>query len=228
MSKSNTFENDYLLLLFNNTSIATIGDATGLRGSSAAGSLYLTLHTAHPGEAGNQSTSECAYSGYARKALARDNTAFTVTNNTVALAANQDFGEAAAGASETAYYWGIGAASSGTGKLLYSGVLGSILGLFTGATSDTITIPGLTGLSVNDRIAFFPAPGSSLPSGVTEGTVYYVKTVSSSDITISTSAGGAAVDITAAGAGVAYRVTPIVIAEGVIPRVKAGTIITED
>ena len=34
MSKGNTFENDLLLLLFNNTNIANLGDATGLRGSS--------------------------------------------------------------------------------------------------------------------------------------------------------------------------------------------------
>lgn len=40
MSKGNTFENDLLLLIFNNTDAALIGDATGLRGSSTAGSLY--------------------------------------------------------------------------------------------------------------------------------------------------------------------------------------------
>ena len=54
MSKGNTFENDLLLLIFNNTNIANLGDATGIRGSSAAGSLYLALHTTDPGEAGDQ------------------------------------------------------------------------------------------------------------------------------------------------------------------------------
>ena len=36
MSKSNTFENDLLLLVFNNTDITLIGDAAGLQNSAAA------------------------------------------------------------------------------------------------------------------------------------------------------------------------------------------------
>lgn len=71
MSFSDTAENDLLQLLFNNVDMALVGDATGLRGASAAGSFYLSLHTADPGDAGSQSTSEAAYSGYARVAVVR-------------------------------------------------------------------------------------------------------------------------------------------------------------
>lgn len=53
--------NAFLLLFFNNTDWAVVGDAAGLQNSSAAGSLYLSLHTASPGEAGDQSTSEISY-----------------------------------------------------------------------------------------------------------------------------------------------------------------------
>ena len=56
MSKSNTFENDLLLLIFNNTDIANIGDAGGLQNSAAAGDLYVALHTGDPGEAGTAAT----------------------------------------------------------------------------------------------------------------------------------------------------------------------------
>lgn len=122
MSKSNTWENDLLLLVFNNTNAANIGDATGLRGSSTAGSLYLSLHTADPGEAGDQSTNEIAYTGYARVAVARSSSGFTVTGNAVALAANADF-PAGTGGSGTATHFGIGTAASGAGKLLYKGSL---------------------------------------------------------------------------------------------------------
>ena len=52
MSKSNSLENGLLELIFKNTNFANVGDATGLRGSSTAGSLYASLHTADPGEAG--------------------------------------------------------------------------------------------------------------------------------------------------------------------------------
>lgn len=53
--------NLFLLLFFNNTAWAVVGDASGLQPSGAAGSVYLSLHTASPGEGGNQSTSEIAY-----------------------------------------------------------------------------------------------------------------------------------------------------------------------
>lgn len=122
MSKSNTWENDLLLLVFNNTNVALVGDATGLRGSSTAGSLYLSLHTADPGEAGDQTTNEVAYTSYARVAVARSGAGFTVTANAVALAANGDF-PAGTGGSGTATHFGIGTASSGAGKLLYKGAI---------------------------------------------------------------------------------------------------------
>ena len=57
MSKSNTHENDYLLLMFNNTTMTLVGDAAGILQSAAAGSLYFSLHTADPGESGSQTTS---------------------------------------------------------------------------------------------------------------------------------------------------------------------------
>jgi hypothetical protein len=81
MSKGNTFENDLLLLIFNNTDIADIGDAGGLQNSATAGSLYIALHTADPGEAGNATTSESAYGSYARQAVARSGAGWTVSGN---------------------------------------------------------------------------------------------------------------------------------------------------
>lgn len=122
MSKSNAFENALLLLVFNNTNIANVGDVTGLRGSTTAGSLYLSAHTSDPGEAGDQTTNECAYTGYARVAIARSGAALTVSGNSVSPAANTDW-PAATGGSETATHFGLGTAASGAGVLLYSGTL---------------------------------------------------------------------------------------------------------
>ena len=122
MSKSNTHENDYLLLMFNNTTMTLVGDAAGILQSAAAGSLYFSLHTADPGEAGDQTTNEVAYTSYARVAVARSGAGFTVSTNTVALVANVTF-PAGTGGSGTATHWGIGASSSGAGKLLYKGAI---------------------------------------------------------------------------------------------------------
>ncbi len=123
MSKANTYENDYMKLVFQNTAIALIGDASGLQPSATAGSLYLSLHTADPGEAGDQTTSETAYTGYVRLAVARSSSGFTVTANAINLVANADFGACTASAGGALTHFGIGTASSGTGKLLYSGTL---------------------------------------------------------------------------------------------------------
>ena len=131
MSKGNTFENDLLLLIFNNTDAALIGDATGLRGSSVAGSLYVSLHTGDPGEAGTQTTSECAYTSYARVAVARTAGGWTVTGNAVTNAALVQFPQCT-GSSETATYFAIGTASSGTGKILYKGALSASLAISSG------------------------------------------------------------------------------------------------
>lgn len=122
MSKSNTHENDYLKLIFNNTTMALVGDATGIVGSTSAGSLYFSLHTSDPGEAGDQTTNEIAYTSYDRVAVARSGAGFTVSTNTVSLVGNVTF-PAGTGGSGTATHWGLGASSSGAGKLLYKGAI---------------------------------------------------------------------------------------------------------
>jgi len=80
MSASNVLETALLALLFENTNSGlNIGDATGLRGSTTAGSVYISLHTADPGEAGTQTTTESAYTNYARQAVARSTAGWTST-----------------------------------------------------------------------------------------------------------------------------------------------------
>lgn len=121
MSKSNSLETEWLLHLFNNATIALVGDATGLRGSSAAGSLYVSLHTGDPGEAGAQNTSEAAYTNYARVAVARSGAGWTVTGNAATNAAAVTF-PACGVTGATITHFGVGTDSSGAGKLLYKGV----------------------------------------------------------------------------------------------------------
>lgn len=143
MSKGNTFENDLLLLIFNNTNAALIGDATGLRGSSTAGSLYVALHTGDPGEAGDQTTSECAYGSYARVAVARSGAGWTVTGNSSSPAANIDFPAAASG-TETATHFSVGVAVSGASKILYKGAISPNISIATGVQPRLTTATAIT------------------------------------------------------------------------------------
>lgn len=121
MSKGNTFENDWLLLIFNATAIANIADNAS---SSPLTSLYVALHTGDPGEGGTATTNECAYGSYARVAVTRSGAGWTVSGNTASNAALIQFPECTSG-SETVAYVSITVASSGSSKVLYKGALTS-------------------------------------------------------------------------------------------------------
>lgn len=120
MSKSNTFENDLLKLIFNGTPIPNLADNAT---TAPITNLYVALHTADPGEGGDQSTNEVAYTGYARVAVARSATGWVVTGNSVSPAANIEFGEMTGGTPGTATHASIGTDATGPGKILYKGAL---------------------------------------------------------------------------------------------------------
>jgi hypothetical protein len=140
MSKGNTFENDWLLLVFNATGIANIADNAS---SSPLTNLYVSLHTGDPGEAGDQTTNECAYTSYARVAVARSGSGWTVTANSVSPAAEISF-PAATGGSETATHFAVGTAASSTGKVLYAGTITPNISISSGVTPKLTTATAIT------------------------------------------------------------------------------------
>ena len=133
MSMSNASETNLLTMLFNNTDWPNVGDAAGLQNSAAAGSFYVALHTADPGDAGTQATSEAAYTGYARVAVARTGGGWTVSGNQVSNTATVQFGECTAG-SATVTHFSVGLLASGAGDILYSGALSASRAVSAGIT----------------------------------------------------------------------------------------------
>jgi hypothetical protein len=131
MSMTNAAEAALLDLLFLNTDWANIGDAGGLQNSATAGSFYISLHTSDPGEAGDQTTNEIAYTSYARVAVARSGAGWTRSVSTVENAALVQFPQCSGG-SGTATHFGIGTASSAAGNLILKGALTSSLAISTG------------------------------------------------------------------------------------------------
>jgi len=131
MSMSNAAEAALLDLLFLNTDWALIGDAAGLQNSATAGSFYISLHTADPGEAGTQSTNEIAYTSYARVAVARTSGGWTRSTSTISNTALVQFPQCTGGTG-TATYFGIGTDSSGAGQLILSGALSASLAISNG------------------------------------------------------------------------------------------------
>jgi hypothetical protein len=133
MSATNVFENGLLSLIFENANYANVGDATGLRGSTTAGSFYISLHTANPNETGSQTTSEAAYTSYARQAVARSTAGWTVASGVADNDSAINF-PAATGGSETETHFGIGSDVSAAGNLFLWGALTAGLAVSTGIT----------------------------------------------------------------------------------------------
>jgi hypothetical protein len=140
LSKSDTFENDLLKLIFNATAIANMADNAA---TSPLTNLYVALHTADPGETGTQSTNEAAYTSYARVAVARTSGGWTVTTNSVSPAANIDF-PACTGSTATVTHWSVGVASSGATNILYSGTVTPNISVSTGVTPRLTTASTVT------------------------------------------------------------------------------------
>lgn len=141
MSKSDTFENDILKLIFNATAIANIADNAA---SSPLTTLFWALHTADPGDAGTQSTSEATYTGYARVTVARTTGGMTASSaGSTSPVANIDFGLCTAG-SNTITHASVGVATSGATKILYSGTVTPNIAVTNGVTPRLTTASTIT------------------------------------------------------------------------------------
>lgn len=139
MSKGDTFENDWLKLIFNATAIANLADNAA---ASPATTLTVALHTSDPGESGNQTTNETTYTGYARQTVARTSGGWTVTGNSVSPVANIDFPECTASPGSAITHFSVGTGVSN--KLLYSGTVSPNITMAVGViprlkTTSTIT-----------------------------------------------------------------------------------------
>lgn len=128
--KSATFENDLLKLIFNGTPIAGLADNAT---ASPLTNLYMALHTADPTDAGDQSSSEATYTGYARVPIERSSSGWTVTANSVSPSADVTFGTCTAGSEELSHVT-VGTAASGAGKVLYHGALPTAISVAPGVT----------------------------------------------------------------------------------------------
>ena len=136
MSATNQFEDDLLELIFTNVAAPNVGDAGGLQPSVGAGSWFVSLHTASPGEAATaQTASEAAYTSYARQAVARSAAGWTVAAGVVDNDAAITFPQATGG-SETETDFGLGFAVSGAGVLQMYGNLTSSLAVSSGITPE--------------------------------------------------------------------------------------------
>ena len=121
MSKSNTTENDTLDAILRAVDPSWRSNA----------SRYITLHTADPGEAGSEITSECAYGSYARQTVTASTGFSAASGGSSANTGLIQFPTCTSG-SETITHVSIVTTTSGAGQILYSGALNASRAVSTG------------------------------------------------------------------------------------------------
>lgn len=132
------------------------------------------------------------------------------------------------GSNQDAIAWGVYSASTG-GVLQTIGFLDTdspVVG--TANADDTIDAYG-HGLEADQRVFVLPIPGLALPTGISENTAYFVLAsgLTTDVFKISTTSGGAAVNITAGGAALFMPYKARTIATGATPRLAAGQVVVQ-
>jgi|SRR5688572_20019593 len=189
--------------------------------------VFLALFTTAPTDSGGGT--EVSGGSYARKSITNNNTNFpAASGGSKNLATSQSF-VTPTGSWGTVVAFGYYDASSG-GNLMRWGWLGSDAGrIFTGiASSDVITAPGHT-LVNDDQVRVVAVPGATLPTGLSAGTTYFVIGVSGNTFQLSATQGGAAINITADGAGLVAKIDAKPITPGDTVTFAGGAlVVTED
>lgn len=137
---ADTFENSLALLFFNATNWANVADNAA---SSPATNWYLGLHTSSAGDSGSQTTNEVGYTSYAREAVVRSGSGFSVSGGVASLASNVDFTEGTGG-SGTVTHLGLGSAASSTGTLMLHGTVSPSIVCGNGVTPRLTTSTSFT------------------------------------------------------------------------------------
>jgi hypothetical protein len=194
----------------NNTAIHLALDA--LDETATSGVKFVGIHTlTDPGTGATANAGEATGGSpaYARIAATWGAAASLVKSNT-----NTFTFDVPAGTYGFFTLWNTSTLNSGTQYLGYIpfGGANAIKGFYsvdTTLTNDQLLSPG-HGMSNGDRVMLFNVFGDALSTGLTEGTIYFVVNAATDTFKVSTTSGGAAVDITAVGGGEGYfqRVIP--------------------
>lgn len=126
LAKTRAFREDWLKFVFHGLQPPCLVLASGSwPPSGAITSLYVGFHTADPGEAGVQSSNEATYGGYARVAVPRSASGWTIDEPTAGDWRCRNAGviegvDRTDVGSQVLTHMSVGSAASGSGFLLYS------------------------------------------------------------------------------------------------------------
>lgn len=140
MSISDTTETAIMALIFNATAWGNYADNAA---STPQTNVHCALHTADPGDSGTMTTSESAYTSYARVNVARTSGGWTVTGGSVSPVASIGF-PAGTGGSGTVTHFSTGKTGGGATAILFSGTVTPNIVTGSGVTPSLTTSTAIT------------------------------------------------------------------------------------
>lgn len=190
-----------------------------------AATVYVALFTVAPTDAAGGT--EVSGGSYARAA---------VTNNAINFPAASGGSKSNAVAITMAVPsadWGVCVAfglfdALTAGNLLAWSWLGSDAGkVFTAAVTDVFTAPA-HGYADTQQVRIVAIPGGALPAGVSAGVTYFIRDATADTFKLAATSGGAALDITAAGAGLVATIIPKTINSGDTVTFAIGALVVSE
>lgn len=211
---------------FNVTAKNTALDA--LDESATAGIKYIGVHTVSDPGTGTTATGTEATGGspaYQRVAVTWGSSASEQKTNTSALTI-----DVPAGSYAFLTMWNASSGNTGTEYRGYLPLNGTVKGFATvdssGVTSDAIQSAG-HGLADGDRVMVFNVFAELLPTGLAEGTIYYVVSSTTDTFKVSATSGGSAVNVTGQGELYFQKVIPEVFGSQGQITVAAGALVLD-
>ena len=165
--------------------------------SQAAGAKFASLHSAYSATGTNELTGGSP--AYARKAATWNNAAAGAK----AITGTIVFDVAAAAVVRFVGFWDAVTAGNFLGMSPNAGTIPQAF-VVPDATADVLECVA-HGFVNTETVVVWAVPGDPLPTGLVEGTVYFVINATTDDLQLSATSGGAAVAITAIGAGMLQK-----------------------
>ena len=173
-------------------------DINALLSTWASGALYVSVHSAYSATGAN----ELSGGSYARVAVTWGSPA----GGSIALSGTPY--SVNIPASSTAAFVGFWSAlSGGTFQGMFPGGNAPAYTFAAPSSTDTLLAPG-SAYVANQPVVVFPTAGSTIPTGLTAGVIYYVISPSSDSFELSATSGGSAINLTADGSGIVQAITP--------------------
>lgn len=121
-------------------------------------------------------------------------------------------------------FWDTGPGPGGVFQGMFPNAAGANAYAFAAPSSTGVLLAPGSGYTSNQTVVVFASPGSTLPTGLTAGTVYYVRAPSSDSFNLSTTSGGGNITLSTDGSGIVQAIVIEAFASQGTFQITAGSV----